>query len=117
MKSVSGNLYIMNIVDDYSSHLWTFCLKLKSDEDALSTLQIWACRAEAESGEHIGIIHIDNGKLKSDAMNTWCDANGYTLQSTVPYTSAHNGCIEHMHLTIMNRMRAMHASTPTVPPN
>jgi len=115
VKSVSGNLYVMNIVDDYSSHPWTFCLKLKSD--ALSTLQIWVCRAEAESGECIGIIRIDNGKLKSDAMNTWCNTNGYTLQFTALYTSAHNGRVEHMHLTIMNRMRAMHASTPTVPPN
>ena len=35
VKSASGNLYVMNIVDDYSSHPWTFCLKLKSD--ALST--------------------------------------------------------------------------------
>ena len=92
---------------------WTFCLKLKSD--ALPTLQVWARRAEAESGERIGIIHIDGGELKSDTMNAWCDTNGYTLQFTAPYTSAHNGRVEHMHLTIMNRMRAMHASTPTVP--
>ncbi|KIJ91081.1 hypothetical protein K443DRAFT_80169, partial [Laccaria amethystina LaAM-08-1] len=55
----------------------------------------------------IGIIRIDSGELKSGAMNTWCDANGYTLQFTAPYTSAHNGRIERMHLTIMNRMRAM----------
>jgi hypothetical protein len=115
VKSASGNLYVMNIVDDYSSHPWTFCLKLKSD--ALSTLQIWARRAEAESGERIGIIRIDSGELKSDAMNTWCNANGYTLQFTAPYTSAHNGRVERMHLTIMNRMRAMRASTPTVPSN
>ena len=82
VKSVSSNLYVMNIVDDYSSHPWTFCLKLKSD--VLSTLQIWAHRAEAESGEHIAIIHIDGGELDSDAMNAWCDANGYTLQFTAP---------------------------------
>ena len=36
VKSASSNLYVMNIVDDYSSHPWTFCLKLKSD--VLSTL-------------------------------------------------------------------------------
>ena len=115
VKSASGNLYVMNIVDDYSSHPWTFCLKLKSD--ALSTLQIWARRAEAESGERIGIIRVDGGELKSDAMNAWCDTHGYTLQFTAPYTSAHNGRVECMHLTIMNRMRAMRASTPNVPPN
>ena len=26
VKSASRNLYVMNIVDDHSSHLWTFCL-------------------------------------------------------------------------------------------
>jgi len=115
VKSASGNLYIMNIVDDNSSHPWTFCLKLKSD--ALPTLQTWARQAEAESSEKIGIIRIDGGELDSDAMALWCDANGYTLQTTALYTSAHNGRAKRMHLTIMNRMRAMCTSTPQVPPN
>ena len=92
MKSASRNLYVMNIVDDYSSHPWTFCLKLKSD--ALPTLQTWTRGAEAESRECIGIIRIDGGELKSDVMNAWCNANGYTLQITAPYTSAHNGHVE-----------------------
>ena len=115
VKSASGNLYVTNIIDDHSSHPWTFCLKLKSD--VLPTLQSWACRAEAECGERIGIIRTDSGELDSDTMGTWCDANGYVLQTTAPYTSTHNGRAEGMHLTVMNRMRAMRASTPKVPPN
>jgi len=115
VKSATGNLYVMNIVDNNSSHPWTFCLKLKSD--MLPTLQTWARQAEAESGEKISIIRIVSGELDSDTMALWCNANSYTLQTTAPYTSAHNGCAERMHLTIMNRMHAMHASTPQVPPN
>jgi len=115
IKSVSWNLYVMNIVDDHSSHPWTFCLKVKSN--ALFTLQSWACQAESESREQIGIICIDGSKLKSNAMDAWCDANGYTLQITAPYTSAHNRGIEHMHLTIINRMHIMCASTPSIPSN
>ena len=38
VKSASGNLYVMNIVDDYSSHPWTFCLKLKTVELRLSVV-------------------------------------------------------------------------------
>jgi len=115
VKSASGNSYVMNIVDDHSSHPWTFCLKLKSD--VLPILQNWALQAEAESGERIGIIQTDGGKLDSDAMETWCSTNRYILQTTAPYTSAHNGRAECMHLTVMNRMHAMCASTPKVPPN
>ena len=39
------------------------------------------------------------------------------LQFTAPYTSAHSGHIKCMHLTIMNRMCAMHASISAVPSN
>jgi hypothetical protein len=115
MESASRNSYVMNIVDDHSSHPWTYCLKLKSD--VLPTLQTWARRTEAESGERIGIIRTDGSELNSGTMETWCNANGYTLQTTAPYTSTHNGCAERMHLTVMNRMCAMHASTPNVPLN
>jgi len=73
----------------------------------LSMLQTWAHQAEADTGECLGIIHVNGSKLKSDVMNDWCDANGYTLQVTAPYMSTHNGCIEPMHLTVMNHMHAM----------
>ena len=82
MKSASGNLYVMNIVDNHSSHPWTFCLKLTSD--MLAVLQDWARRAEAESNERIGIICTDGGELDSDKMEAWCNANRYTLQTTAP---------------------------------
>jgi len=115
VKSASGNQYVMNIVNDHSSHPWTYCLKWKSN--VLPTLQNWAHWVEAESNECIGIVCTDGGKLDSDAMELWCNTNGYTLQTTAPYTSTHNGCTKHMHLTVMNRMGTMCASMLKVPPN
>ena len=41
IKSRTGNLYIMNIVDDYSSFPWSILLKNKSK--AFSYLQTWQC--------------------------------------------------------------------------
>jgi hypothetical protein len=112
--SASGNRYLMNVVDDFSSFPWSFPLKLKSD--ALPTLQAWAKRVEREANVQIGTIRIDGGELDSGAMRSWCDDHGYTLQFSAPYTSAHNGRVERIHLTIMNKMRAMLVQTQ-IPPN
>jgi hypothetical protein len=86
--SVSGNQYLMNIVDDFSSFPWSSPLKLKSD--ALPTLQAWARCIELEANCQIGTIHIDGGELDSGAMRSWCNGHGYTLQFSTPYTSVHN---------------------------
>ena len=109
VESASHKRYLMNIVDDYSSYPWSFPLHSKSD--AFPTLQAWAKRTEAQSGEKIGIICIDVGELDSKAMELWCNEKGYTLKFTAPHTSAHIGHVERMHQTIMNRMRAMRVQT------
>ncbi len=109
LASANGNSYIMNIVDNYSSFPWTFVLRQKSD--VLPFFKAWALRAEHECGECIGIIRTDNGELKSNEMDNWCGLNGYWCEYTTPYTSAHNGKVEWLHLTIMNKMRVMLVQT------
>jgi len=106
--------YLMNIVDDYSSFSWTFPLRQKSN--VLSVLQSWAKHTEAQCGERVGIFHLDGGELDSRAMHNWCSENGYTLQLTAAYTSAHIGHVERMHHTIMNYIHTMHLQTG-LPPN
>lgn len=49
-------------------------------------------------------------------MCDWCAANGYDFQLTTPHTSAHIGCVERMHRTIMDCMHAMRLQTG-LPPN
>jgi len=41
VKSRMGNKYIMNIVNDFTSHVWPIPLKMKSD--AFNYLTAWEC--------------------------------------------------------------------------
>ena len=75
VEPASKNLYLMNIVDDYSNHPWTYTIPLKSN--ALPVLQAWAKHVEHESSQSVGIIYVDGGELDSIAMCKWCADNGY----------------------------------------
>ena len=50
----------------------------------------------------------DNGKLHSQETTAWCAKKGITHQFTALHTSAQNCCVEHLHRTLMKKVRAMH---------
>jgi hypothetical protein len=43
-------------------------------------------------------------------MHDWCSMHRIKHQTTAPYTSAQNGYAEHLHQTLLGRVRAMHLS-------
>jgi len=50
--SQTGHLYAMNIIDDFSSYVWTVPLRAKSN--AADALQVWHHLVENQSGASIG---------------------------------------------------------------
>ena len=104
--SHTGNQYIMNIVDDYSSFAWSIPLRQK--DDALPQLQSWQRARENETGLKLGTYCTDNGELKSNDVRKWLASQGVTHQFTAPYTSSHIGHIERMHRTLLAKARTMH---------
>ena len=54
--SASGNHYMMNIIDNFSSYCWSVPLSAKSE--AFLALKAWELACEAETGLHVGILHI-----------------------------------------------------------
>jgi len=105
--SRTGNKYIMNIVDDFTSYPWSVPLKTK--DDAFPALMAWQLAWETESGLKVVLYRVDNGELKSNEMDAWLHAHGTQQQFTAPYTSAHIGRVERMHRTLMGKQRAMRA--------
>ena len=95
----------MNIIDDYSSYVWTIPLKNKSD--AAEALQVWHRVVENQSGERLKTLITDNGELLSHNTTSWCSANGIEHLLTAPYTSAHNGRAERLHRTLLEKTRTM----------
>jgi transposase InsO family protein len=105
IKTKAGNWYLMNIIDDFSSYVWSIPLASKSD--ATQALQTWHRAIVNQSDARLKIINTDNGELLSNATTDWCVAHGIVHHLTAPHTSAHNGRVERLHRTIMGKARAM----------
>ena len=73
-RSQSGQLYSMNVIDDFSSYIWS--LPLRNKEEAASVFQLWHCAVENQSGHCLKILVSDNGKLISNSMHEWASTHG-----------------------------------------
>jgi GAG-pre-integrase domain len=114
VKSASGNLYTMNIIDDCTSFIWSIHLPSKSA--AAQALCNWELAREQETSLRVGIFRFDNGELKSDAIRSYFESRGTQLEFTAPNTSAHNGRSERVHRTLRNKARTMRIQCG-LPPN
>jgi transposase InsO family protein len=114
VTSRSGRLYSMNLIDDYSSFVWS--LPLKSKDEASHVLQAWHRVVENQCGERLKILVTDNGEIVSKSTSDWCSAHGIEHQLTAPYTSAQNGRAERLHRTLFNKARSMRLACDA-PPN
>ena len=100
VATASGFLYVMHIVDDFSSFIWSVPLHDKGC--AFPALSAWQHLREAELSLHVGTYCTDCGELWSNQMEAWLSSCAAKQEFTAPYTSAQNGRSEHTHLTIMN---------------
>jgi len=100
-----GHLYSMNIIDDFSSYVWS--LPLKSKSEAINVLCAWHCTVENQTREKLKIVITNNGKLVSKTTTAWCALHGIDHQVTAPHTSAQNGWAEQLHRTVLGKAHAM----------
>jgi hypothetical protein len=114
VQSASGFSYVMNLVDDASSYVYTCLLPLKSS--AIKSLKEWVLFAERETGRKVGSFNIDNGELKSIEFAEFCASRGIKTRWTAPSTSAQNGRVERFHYTQFNSARTMRCAS-RLPPN
>jgi transposase InsO family protein len=105
VASRTGNLYCMNLIDDFSGYVWSIPIRSKSD--ASSALQTWHKAVTVQSGDTLHILVTDNGELVSKSTQLWCQTHGIDHQCTTPYTSAQNGRAEQLHRTIQGKARSM----------
>ena len=72
LKSCTGNEYVMDIVDDYTSQLWS--IPLKNKDDSFLELKAWELACETETGQKVKMYITDQGELKNDKMEEWLKA-------------------------------------------
>jgi transposase InsO family protein len=114
VPSRSGRLYSMNVIDDFSSYVWSLPLRNKSE--ALPVFQAWHKTVENQSNHRLATLVTDNGELTSNAMTQYCSEHGITHLFTAPYTSAQNGRAERLHRTLLTKARTMRSACEA-PPN
>ncbi|EIW84482.1 hypothetical protein CONPUDRAFT_39962, partial [Coniophora puteana RWD-64-598 SS2] len=54
-----------------------------------------------------GVYCSDNDELKRNDLSGWLASQGTRQEFTAPHTSAQNGLVERLHLTLMNKARTM----------
>ena len=87
--SHSGRLYLINIIDDFSSFVWS--IPLCSKDKAAPFLKYWLTALEVQTPHCLQNFVTDNGELSSSQIHAWCAQKGIHHLFTAPYTSAHNG--------------------------
>jgi transposase InsO family protein len=105
VASRTGRLYSMNIIDDYSSFVWS--LPLRSKAEAAVALKHWLTAMEVQTPHRLQSFVTDNGELASNHIRDWCSEKGILHLFTAPYTSAQNGRAERLHRTLLDKARAM----------
>ena len=103
-----GHLYSMNVIDDYSSYVWS--LPLANKGKAINVIRAWHCVVVNQTGDQLKIVVTNNSELISKTTKAWCATYSIEHQTTAPYTSTQNGLTEHLHHAILGKARAMRLS-------
>jgi hypothetical protein len=108
INSCARNVYALNMIDDFSSYVWS--VPLRSKADASTAFQTWHKAVTVQSRDTLHILITDNGELVSNSMTEFCNIHRIDHQLTAPYTSAQNGHAERLHRTLAGKARTMHLS-------
>ena len=90
---------------------------MKHKSEALDKFRDYLASVEGESGEHVGILHTDNGgEYVSGGFKTFLRDNRIKLETTLPYNPEMNGVSERLNRTLMDRARTLiaHADLPKI---
>ena len=97
---------MVTIINDFSCKVCVFFLKQKSD--VFSTFNFWKKMIEKQTGRQVKCLRTDNGlEFCYDEFNTLCKKEGIVRHRIVYHTPQHNGIVERMKRTLMEKVRCM----------
>lgn len=103
--SFGGSKYMLLIVDEFTRKVFGFPLKKKSD--AAEIIVEWCRAAAAMQKASIGEFHSDGGgEFRSTELLKFFSENGITPTTTLAGTPQHNGIVERMNRTLLEKMVA-----------
>jgi transposase InsO family protein len=91
--SLSGCLYYVIFIDDYSRKCWIYLLKAKSD--TFDKFKEYKAFIEKKIGKHIRALRTDNGReFETLWFEDFYKSAGIKRQLTMPYNPQQNGVVE-----------------------
>jgi len=105
-RSFSSYHYILTVLDDFTSHAWSFNLKKKSD--TIIYARQFVAYAKNQHNASISTWRFDGGtEFLNDAFKTMLRNNGILSETSVPYMHQQNGHAECLNHTIMDKAQSM----------
>ena len=104
--SLSGHLYYVLFIDDFSRKAWIYFMKAKSE--TFYKFQEFKALVEDQTSRHIRALRSDNGGyFESNAFNEFCSDVGICRQLTVPYNPQQNGVAERKNRILCEAAKSM----------
>jgi transposase InsO family protein len=105
-SSISGYVYYVFFIDDYSCKTWVYFLKSK--DEVFSKFKEFKALIENLSERKIKILRSDNGgEYISKEFVNFCKDVGIKRELTIPYNPQQNGVVERKNRTIMEAVKTM----------
>ena len=104
--SLGGKHYAFVIVDDFSRFTWVIFLAIKND--VLKEFKTFCKKVQNEKGYTITSIRSDHGgEFDNNALEDFCNENGFEHNFSAPRTPQQNGVVERKNRTIQEMARTM----------
>jgi hypothetical protein len=104
--SLSGYVYYVSFIDDYSRKTWVYFLKSK--DEVLGKFKEFKALVENLSKRKIKILRSDNGgEYTSNEFGSFCRDAGIKRELTTPYNPQQNGVVERNNRMIMEAIKIM----------
>jgi hypothetical protein len=104
--SLTGSLYYVVFIDDFSRKSWIFFMKTKGQ--VFSQFQEFKALVENQTGKKIRVLRSNNGgEYTSKEFMDFCAGEGIKRELTVPYNPQQNGVAERKNRAIVGAARAM----------
>jgi transposase InsO family protein len=103
--SLSGYVYKVTFIDDYSRNTLVYFLKLK--DELFEKFNEFKALVENLFEKKIKILRLDNGEYTSKEFKDFCRDVGIKRELTTPYNPQHNGVAEGKNRAIMEVVKAM----------
>jgi hypothetical protein len=102
--SLGGSSYFVTFINGYSGKVWVYLLKTKVD--VFNTFKQFRALVEKSTDRSIKCLRTNNGsEFTSVEFENYCKEAGIERHKSITYTPQHNGVVEPMNRTLLERSK------------